>query len=159
WAYLQSLMAVIRQLECTEDERCFLLCVFSSIIRWVSNADDQTQKTYVSGTLKKKPPEVPPTFWKAFDRALAGLRQLELYRLPRSQAKVIQGDAADIRLPEASIDLVVTSPPYLDSVDYMYNFMLEYFWLGPLIGVKDRHTFNRMRRAGIGAKNPLPKES
>ncbi len=159
WGYLQSLLAVIRPLECTEDERRFLFCVFSSIIRWVSNADDQTQKTYVSGTLKKKPPEVPLTFWKAFDRALTGLRQLERYRLPRSQAKVIQGNAADIRLPEASIDLVVTSPPYLDSVDYMYNFMLEYFWLGPLLGVKDRHTFNRMRRGVIGAKNPLQKKS
>jgi hypothetical protein len=72
WAQLQSLMAAIQGLDCTDDERRFLLCVFSSIIRWVSNADDQTQKTYVSGTLKKKPPEVPPTFWKAFDRAYTG---------------------------------------------------------------------------------------
>jgi hypothetical protein len=23
----------------------------------------------------------------------------------------------------------------MDSVDYMYNFMLEYFWLGPNLGV------------------------
>jgi len=38
-----------------EDEplKLFSLVVFSSIIRRVSNADDQTQKTYVSGTLKK----------------------------------------------------------------------------------------------------------
>src|SRR5262249_17441404 len=102
WGWLQSLMLVIRQLDCSQDERRFLLCVFGSIIRWVSNADDQTQKTYVSGTLRKKPPEVPQTFWKAFERGLTGLRQLELYRLPRSQANVIQGDAADIRLPESS---------------------------------------------------------
>lgn len=159
WGYLQSLMATIHALECSDEERRFLLCVFSSIIRWVSNADDQTQKTYVSGTLKKHPPAVQPTFWKAFDRALTGLRQLEKFRLPRAKAKVIRGDAGDIDLPEASIDLVVTSPPYLDSVDYMYNFMLEYFWLGPLIGVKDREQFNRMRRGVIGAKNPLEKKS
>jgi hypothetical protein len=159
WGHLQSLLAVVRQLECTDDERRFLLCVFSSIIRRVSNADDQTQKTYVSGTLKKRPPEVQATFWKAFDRALTGLRALEGYRLPHARADVIPGDAADIRLAEASIDLVVTSPPYLDSVDYMYNFMLEYFWLGPLLGVSDRQTFNRMRRGVIGAKNPLHKNS
>ena len=36
--------------------RRFSLGVFSAIIRRVSNADDQTQKTYVSGTLKKSPP-------------------------------------------------------------------------------------------------------
>jgi hypothetical protein len=37
----------------------------------------------------------------------------------------------------------------------MYNFMLEYFWLGPLIGVENRQAFNRMRRISTGAKNPL----
>lgn len=159
WGNLQSLMATIKQLHCTEDERRFLLCLFSSIIRWVSNADDQTQKTYVSGTLKKRPPEVPATFWKAFDRARAGLSQLERFRVPYAEATVIQGDAANIELPESSIDLIVTSPPYLDSVDYMYNFMLEYFWLGPMLGIPNRPTFNRMRRGVIGAKNPLHKRS
>ena len=39
----------------------------------------------------------------------------------------------------------------------MYNFMLEYFWLGPLLGVRDRRTFNRMRRTVTGAKNPISK--
>jgi hypothetical protein len=157
WGHLQSLLAAIRELECTEKERRFFLGVFSSIIRWVSNADDQTQKTYVSGTNRKRPPEVPITFWKAFDRALAGLEEFELVRLSNAPSSVIRGDAANIQLAEASVDLIVTSPPYLDSVDYMYNFMLEYFWLGPLIGVPDRQTFNRMRRGVIGAKNPRDK--
>jgi hypothetical protein len=48
----------------------------------------------------------------------------------------------------------VTSPPYLDSVDYPYNMMLEYFWLGPLLGVPDRRSLNALRRRSIGAKNP-----
>jgi len=159
WGHLQSFLATIQRLDGTEDERRFLLCVFSSILRWVSNADDQTQKTYVSGTLPKRPPEVPATFRKAFDRAVTGLGQLERQRLPQAEATVFQSDAADIRLPEASVDLIVTSPPYLDSVDYMYNFMLEYFWLGPLLGIGDRPTFNRLRRGVIGAKNPLPQKS
>src|SRR5262249_18984754 len=94
WGYLQSLLAAIRHLDCTADERRFLFCVCGSIVRWLSNADDQTQKTYVSGTLKKRPPEVPATFWRALDRALTGLGQLERYRLPRAEATVIQGDAA-----------------------------------------------------------------
>lgn len=159
WGWLQSLMETIKALDCTDHERQFLLCVFSSIVRWVSNADDQTQKTYVSGTLKKTPPAVVPTFWKAFDRALTGLAGLEQHRLPDSQATVLLGSASDIELSKASVDLIITSPPYLDSVDYMYNFMLEYFWLGPMIGVNDRETFNRMRRGVIGAKNPLQKQA
>lgn len=155
WGYLQSLIAAIMDLDCTEAERDFLLCLFSSVIRYVSNADDQTQKTYVSGTLKKSPPEVVPTFWRAFGKALVGLRELEQTRLPKAHAKIIQGDASNIDLPPSSVDLVVTSPPYLDSVDYMYNFMLEYFWLGPHLGVSDRQAFNKMRRSPTGAKNPL----
>jgi DNA modification methylase len=157
WGDLQSLLTGIMRLDCSASERDFLLSVFSSILRWVSNADDQTQKTYVSGTLKKHPPEALPLFWKAFEKALAGARDLASLRLPSAEATVIQGDAADIRLPHRSVDLIVTSPPYLDSVDYMYNFMLEYFWLGPLIGVQDRRTFNQMRRGVTGAKNPVSK--
>jgi DNA modification methylase len=155
WGYLQSLLAAIVGLDCEEYERNFLLCIFSSIIRYVSNADDQTQKTYVSGTLKKRPPGVPETFWKFFRRALTGLRELEKIRLADAKAAVVRGDASRIDLPPASVDLVVTSPPYLDSLDYMYNFMLEYFWLGSLLGVPNRQTFNRMRRSPTGAKNPL----
>jgi len=37
----------------------------------------------------------------------------------------------------------------------MYNFMLEYFWLGPQIGVASRAEYNSRRRTPIGAKNPV----
>ena len=157
WGNLQSLFAGIGDLDATEEERNFLLCVFSSILRWASNADDQTQKTYVSGTLKKQPPAVEPLFRRALEKAITGLKELALLRRRSAEAIVIRGDAAAINLPENSVDLIVTSPPYLDSVDYMYNFMLEYFWLGPLLGVKDRRTFNQMRHRVTGAKKPAAK--
>jgi len=58
-----------------EDEalKLFSLVVFSSIIRRVSNADDQTQKTYVSGTLKKTPPSPCEVFPCFLDRAVRGM--------------------------------------------------------------------------------------
>ena len=157
WGKLQSLLASTTALDASAEEFNCLLCVFSSILRRVSNADDQTQKTYVSGTLKKIPPEVEGLFYRALEKALVGLQELALLRRASSEAIVIQGDAIDMQLPSQSVDLIVTSPPYLDSVDYMYNFMLEYFWLGPLLGVQDRRTFNRMRRGVTGAKNPISK--
>ncbi len=157
WGKLQSLLASLIALDASVEEFNFLLCVFSSILRRVSNADDQSQKTYVSGTLRKSPPDVESLFYRVLERALTGLDELALLRCPSSEAITINGDATDIQLPPQSVDLIVTSPPYLDSVDYMYNFMLEYFWLGPLLGVKDRRTFNQMRRGVTGAKNPLGK--
>jgi hypothetical protein len=155
WGWLQSLLDTVLGLDCTDDERRFLLVVFSSTVRWVSNADDQSQKTYVSGTRAKKPPAVPDVFWRFFRRALAGLEDLNRKRHSESVALIPDdADATDLGLAPGSVDLAVTSPPYLDSVDYPYNMMLEYFWLGPLFGVADRKRFNELRRRPIGAKNP-----
>jgi len=156
WSDLCVLFRAIDLLPCSLEEREFFLAVFSSILRVVSNADDQTQKTYVSGTLKKSPPPVWDTFRRFLGRAINGARALE-DGARFGSAKILDATALDIPLPKASVDLVVTSPPYLDSVDYMYNFMLEYFWLGPYLGVPSRADFNRMRRAPVGAKNPTLK--
>jgi hypothetical protein len=156
WAELQSLLASIDEADASEAEREFLLVVFSSTLRWVSNADDQSQKTYVSGTNPKSPPAVRATFWRFFDRALAGLEQLNRKRHSEAQALIPDdGDATEIAVAPESVDLAIASPPYLDSVDYMYNMMLEYFWLGPRLGVPDRRAYNYLRRLHIGAKNPL----
>lgn len=155
WAKLQTLLQCIHFLECEDDERRFLLAVFSSILRRVSNADDQSQKTYVSGTNHKKPPEVMETFWQSFRRALRGLKDLEFVKAPTAQVVVKEkGEATSLGLAAGTVDLFITSPPYLDSVDYMYNFMLEYFWLGPSLGVKDRKALNSLRRRQLGAKSP-----
>lgn len=155
WGWLGSLWDSILALDCDDAERDFLLVVFSSALRWVSNADDQSQKTYVSGTLRKTPPPVADVFWRFLRRAVDGLAALNRRR-HREAVTVIPDDADATRLglPAASVDLAVTSPPYLDSVDYPYNMMLEYFWLGPRLGVPDRRAFNALRRRPIGAKNP-----
>jgi hypothetical protein len=129
--------------------------VFSSTLRCVSNADDQSQKTYVSGTLPKRVPAVGDVFWRFLARATAGLADLNRKRHSEAVAVVADGACATgLGLPDDSVDLAVTSPPYLDSVDYPYHMMLEYFWLGPLLGVPDRRTFNGLRRRPIGAKHP-----
>lgn len=142
----------IEMIPCTVEERNFFACVFSSIVRQVSNADDQTQKTYVSHTLRKEPPKVWHTFKKQLSRALQRVNEFALVR--RGKGFVLQGSATTLPLEDKTVDLIITSPPYVDSVDYMYNLMLEYFWLGPSFGVHDRRQFNSLRRAPIGAKNP-----
>ena len=155
WGWLQSLRESILDLDCTDDERTFLLVVFSSTLRWVSNADDQSQKTYVSGTYRKTPPAVGDVFWRFFRRAVDGLADLNRKRHSEAVTVIPDGvDATQLHLAPGSVDLAVTSPPYLDSVDYPYNMMLEYFWLGPVLGVPDRKAFNALRRRPIGAKNP-----
>lgn len=156
WSNLCQIYTAIERTECLESEKELFLCIFSSILRWVSNADDQTQKTYVSGTLAKTPPPVWETFKRALNKAINGIEAFEKVR-GSGKSYVLDSSALDIALPDSSVDLIVTSPPYLDSVDYMYNFMLEYFWLGPKLGVPSRADYNTRRRSSVGAKNPTEK--
>jgi len=132
-----------------EDEaaRAFSVVVLSSIIRRVSNADDQTQKTYVSGTLKKTPP-MPRELFPAFlDKALKGMGD---YAICRRAPVVVQ--RADARTWRSSrpVDGIVTSPPYIDSIDYVYNQMLEYFWLYELLGIASVDEVRELRKKPVG---------
>lgn len=150
---LQSIYSEIEKLECSEEERRFFIVTFSSILRWVSNADDQSQKTYVSGTSKKRLPNLSLVFRRQLDKNIRGMGTLNNLRNVGS-SHVIQGSAASIPLADGQADIIVTSPPYLDSVDYMYNFMVEYFWLGPTLGVPSRQAYNQRRKLGLGSKQP-----
>jgi hypothetical protein len=159
WRKLVSLYGQILELPADDREKEFFLVVFSSILRAVSRADDQSQKTYVSGTRTKTAPEVFVTFQRQLGRAVARMTQLVATVGPAAPPEVPDdGNALTMAVRPNSIDLMVTSPPYLDSVDYMYNFMLEYFWLGPFLGVPSRRAFNAMRRSPVGAKRPAVTE-
>jgi hypothetical protein len=47
---------------------------------------------------------------------------------PRARAKF--GDARNIPLPSSSVDMVLTSPPYLNAIDYMRAHRLSLVWMG-----------------------------
>jgi len=155
WSAIQTALPFVLRMHASEEERLFLLVLLSSTLRWVSRADDQSQKTYVSGTRTKTVPAFSNVFQRFSERAISGLQSLHLDRRKDCQAVVLDNStASSIALPDNSVQLIVTSPPYLDSVDYMYNFMLEYFWLGPFLGVENRRAFNLLRRKPIGSKRP-----
>jgi hypothetical protein len=135
-------------LELSEPLKSFCLVVFSSIIRRVSNADDQTQKTYVSHTLKKQPPMPSELFPIFLERAVYGMHEYS-QAVNRSVTGTVRcGDAKDRDLL-GSQD-VITSPPYIDSVDYVYNQMLEYFWLLPELGLHTHDAYRSFRKVPMG---------
>jgi DNA modification methylase len=45
-------------------------------------------------------------------------------------ADVRLADARTLRLPSASVDLAVTSPPYVNGMDYVMNYKVDLAWLG-----------------------------
>ena len=145
----------------TKDIKDFLLICMSSIIRRVSNADNQSQKTYVSGTKPKQPDEV----YKLFKS------QLDMYK----ERIILFGDSIDKDLNSRvicgknnyeldkkidfdKVDLVISSPPYIKSVDYVYNQMAELFWIGDIFNMQTQPLQNEKKKEYIGTTRLLKKE-
>lgn len=130
------------------DVRNLALIIFSSIIRRVSFADDQTQKTYVSHTYSKSPPLPSELFPIVVSRAVSGLAD---FANSDARGRSIVAEIADSRCPPGrNFSCIITSPPYLDSIDYVYNQMLEYFWLMDIFEISDRTAINQLRKQPLG---------
>ena len=50
------------------------------------------------------------------------------------------------------IDLVITSPPYIKAIDYIYNQMVELFWVGDLLEMQTQEKQNNRKGKYIGNK-------
>lgn len=55
------------------------------------------------------------------------------------EVKIITGDARNLKVESKSVDLVVTSPPYVNALDYYREHMYSMFWLDIDIDVFKKH--------------------
>jgi hypothetical protein len=87
----------------------------------------------------------------AFERSVRVVQQRLSSSLPRGDADVQLGDARQMGgINAGSIDSVLTSPPYLNAIDYIRGHRLSLVWLGHT--VKDLRT---IRSNSIGAERSL----
>lgn len=138
----------------------FIIC-FSSIIRRVSNADNQSQKTYVSHTKIKKPEEVNTVFLSQLKLFVE--RAVEFSKSTNADLKseiIISSSALSLKskLSDQQINLAITSPPYIKAVDYIYNQMVELFWIGDLFEMQTQTKQNKKKKDYIGNKQILKRE-
>jgi DNA modification methylase len=129
-AYLKK---AIESLDRSERVKDFFKVCFSSIIRSVSNADDNCTRTVIRKVLNK---QVNPS------DALRKFVETVLVKVPKMiefSQNVPQGvtvsfpenmDARNIKYDAGTFDLVLTSPPYANAVDYPRTHQLELYWLG-----------------------------
>lgn len=119
-----------------EDVRDFLKLCMVSIIKKVSNADDTSPKPYVSNKVKKVPPSVEKEFASVFRRYKQMM--LELSDVEKmGMTYILEGDALAFSVP-VGIDLVITSPPYINAFDYGRTMRLENLWMETLTEEKLR---------------------
>jgi len=85
-------------------------------------------------------------FIKSVEKVVANCPQSGSGRIG-PPTKVIQGDARSIKMPDESIDLVVTSPPYLNAIDYIRCSKFTLTWMGHQIG-----ELRDLRSSSVGAE-------
>ncbi len=84
----------------------------------------------------------------AFERSIRFLRKRLTEHPPSGTARVERGDARELsNVGNKSIDTVITSPPYLNAIDYLRGHRLALIWLGHRLG-----ELRRIRSSSIGAE-------
>lgn len=129
--------------------RNLLEVIFSSTIvtksGGVSRARDlaHTRPHRVSGKIPRRP---IPLFANLVERAADAYASID----PDSvgQSRIVAGDARSLPLPDCSADLIVTSPPYANALDYMRAHKFSLAWLGDPIP-----SLTRLRREYIGSES------
>lgn len=87
---------------------------------------------------------------KGYERSVAQLRKRLLDAPVQGTAQVQQGDARRLPLADESICAGVSSPPYLNAIDYMRGHRLALVWLGYSLA-----DLRSIRATAIGAERAL----
>lgn len=95
----------------------------------------------------KQAPSLPfPNFMRAVERVAGGCI-IDGLSNDKPAVVVHKGDARSLSLDNDSIDLVLTSPPYLNAIDYLRCSKFSLAWMGHAIG-----GIRRIRSAAIGTE-------
>ncbi|MBU0558356.1 MAG: site-specific DNA-methyltransferase [Bacteroidetes bacterium] len=117
----------------SNDIKDFQLISLSSIIRSVSNADNNCTRTVVRKKLNKNVyPSMALTKF-AETLLLNSYRITEFSTIVNTDISVEipdDNDARSIKYPANYFDFALTSPPYANAVDYPRTHQLEMYWLG-----------------------------
>lgn len=135
----------------SSDIKDFQKICLSSIIRSVSNADNNCTRTVVRKRLNKN--IYPSLALTKFAEALLlnSYRMTEFSSVAEKNVSVEipeDNDARNIKYPANYFDFALTSPPYVNAVDYPRTHQLEMYWLGLANG-----SLTPMKKEHIGTES------
>lgn len=118
-----------------QDEKVkeFLLLVLSSIIITKSGGVSLARDLAHSRPHKdktKQPKHAFDQFKRALGKAVTAVSELANHK---DGIQLLEGDARDLPVESSSVDLIVTSPPYANALDYMRAHKFSLVWLGESI--------------------------
>lgn len=132
-------------------ERDLAWVVFSSLI--IAKSAGASFALDISRSRPHKQPDkdiVPPFdgWGRRFKTAVA--RHPFLDKLPRGEATIVEGDARALALEDDTVDLVLTSPPYLNAIDYLRAHKFSLVWMG-----HDLQSLRELRGTMMGTERGL----
>lgn len=146
-----QLAALAESISHTHDEQIkrLLWCAFSRLIitkqSGVSLAMDvshsRPHKTY---------DKAPINAFDHFERAMKQITKAAPFKgieQNRPQASIQNADARELPLDDESIDMVITSPPYLNAIDYLRGHKFSLVWMG-----HDVDEVRELRSTNVGAE-------
>ncbi|CZP77110.1 DNA methylase [Legionella pneumophila] len=124
----------------------FFLISLADAIKPASKMERQSTKPYISSKYKKKTKPVLESFEYSFKKHLDALKQFK--RTNKTEPKItwIGEDATNFNFTKSSINLAITSPPYLNAFDYTQVIKVESAWLGLL----DDESASTLRSTQVG---------
>ena len=136
----------------------FFTVIFSSIIRDVSNADSHCTRTVIRKKLNKKIErgDAFKNFYNCLSKQVEKKIEFsEIYeKLTHKNVTIPENvDARNTGLERESIPLAITSPPYINAVDYPRTHQLELYWLNIAKG-----SLSQMKRKYIGTETVYKEE-
>ncbi|HLD48727.1 MAG TPA: DNA methyltransferase [archaeon] len=108
---------IINRIDYPESE-FFLLALINAAMRVSYTWKD-------GGVIKIRKRPAPPLramFKRTAERMIKDLKKIELQKC---ETTIIQGDARRIELDDESVDAIITSPPYLNNIDYTKVYEIE----------------------------------
>lgn len=139
---LNVIISVLRknQTKFSQQINNFLLVCFSSVIRKSSYADTRMAKTYKSKKVLQKIlkgwfPQPIQYFEEALDKNFLKFQSFKTHLSSKNYyVKLFEGDARQTssiikQNGIEEVDLVITSPPYINAQDYFRSYKLELWWL------------------------------
>jgi SAM-dependent methyltransferase len=154
---LARLRAAILGAKCHPDARDLLWVAFSGLIvarTSVANARDLVHSRHHYRRWDRDPGTTLRFLWnlRRYRRLLADyLDRLEATRGMRPEVRIVGEDARALPVPDGSVDLVFTSPPYCSALDYTRAHIFAVAWMPEVL-----HTtvddYRRLGRRYVGTE-------
>jgi SAM-dependent methyltransferase len=114
--------------------RDFFHVVFSALIITKSASSVANVRDLAHSRPHFVPPRAKPDVLKLFRQRLArlarGMVEFTARHDEASSVRIVGDDARNLTLPDESVDLAFTSPPYVNAIDYPRAHKFSLFWLG-----------------------------